>query len=331
MELELGSYHPIAVHFVVAFLVTGVALRLVSLLGRPRWTAPAAAALLIAGALASVVAVESGEDAHGAAERIPGARELVEEHEEWGERSRNLFLVVAVLEIGGLVVRAPSRARLRYASALVGIVGLVFLYEAAEHGGELVYSYAGGVGTRTGAPADTERLLIAGLYHQAMRDREAGDHAAALRLLEELHRRRPNDPSVQLLWSEALLVDGGDAEGALAALAAVDDSDEGARGLRFRRGLLAARVHEARGDIDAARGVIEALLEEFPDSGRLKQRLQELEDAAARQDEGTRQDEGAARQDEGAARQDEGAAPQEPAGAGDTAAQQADSQPQTAR
>ena len=46
-------------------------------------------------------------------------------------------------------------------------------FEAAEHGGELLYSYAGGVGTRSGEPADFKRLPVAGLYNASRIDREA--------------------------------------------------------------------------------------------------------------------------------------------------------------
>src|SRR2546426_12629456 len=63
------------------------------------------------------------------------------------------------------------------ASGVVGLMVAVSLYEAAEHGGDLVYGYAGGVGVRSGDPADVARLLVAGLYQQAMLDRRQGKPA----------------------------------------------------------------------------------------------------------------------------------------------------------
>ena len=39
---------------------------------------------------------------------------------------------------------------------------------------KLVYAYAGGVGIRSGDPADVERLLLAGLYNEAQAERKAG-------------------------------------------------------------------------------------------------------------------------------------------------------------
>ena len=57
------------------------------------------------------------------------------------------------------------------------------VYETSEHGGELVYSYAGGLGIRTGDEKDIERLLLAGYYNQAMADRKAGRSDSAAQLI----------------------------------------------------------------------------------------------------------------------------------------------------
>src|SRR5574337_494577 len=100
---ELGPLHPQIIHFVVALGLVGVALRLVSLTGRLAWTRPAGAALLILTALASVVAVQSGHEAHEVVEQIPGVRAQVNLHEDLAEDTRDLFLVVGGLEVLGLL------------------------------------------------------------------------------------------------------------------------------------------------------------------------------------------------------------------------------------
>ena len=43
----MGAFHPQVVHFAIALLIVGVLFRIVSLLGRPAWVGPAAAALLL--------------------------------------------------------------------------------------------------------------------------------------------------------------------------------------------------------------------------------------------------------------------------------------------
>src|SRR2546427_10521571 len=149
---NIGSYHPIIVHFAIAFLVLGVIFRWVSLTGRAPFTAPAAATLLILGAAAAFLAVHSGTDAHGPVERIPGVRQAVMDHEDAGHWARNVFLVVALLEIAALVAKKRSVQIARVAlcsSAEVGIFGVAASLKAADRGGDLVYSYPGGVGARS--------------------------------------------------------------------------------------------------------------------------------------------------------------------------------------
>jgi uncharacterized membrane protein len=179
----MGALHPQVVHFTIVLAIIGVAFRLVSLLGKPAFASPAATTLLLLAALSSVVSVRSGIAAHGPVERAPGARPAVMEHEEWGERTQTALLVVGAIEILGLLLCRWPRVRLVHGlAAVAGLVAVFCVYEAGEHGGELVYAFAGGVGIRSGDPKDVERLLLAGYYHQALAERTAGrpEQAAAL-------------------------------------------------------------------------------------------------------------------------------------------------------
>lgn len=244
---DLAPFHPQVVHFVVATLILGLPLYWLGFLRRPAFLRPAASLLLLVGTLATFVAVKSGTDAHGPAERLPETRPLVQHHEELGELTRNLFAVALLLELGALAlawragpggasvleVEAGSAAEVgastkRFAaSALRVVVGVVWavgafqLYETAEHGGELVYEHAGGVGYRTGEPEDIARLLRAGLFAQSRLDREAGRAEEAARLVEEMAVRFPESVEVQLLAAESLILDRGDGSGAVEVLRAL--------------------------------------------------------------------------------------------------------------
>jgi uncharacterized membrane protein len=275
---DIGVFHPQIVHFVIGLLVMGVLFRLVSLTGKLAFTGPAAAVMLIAGALAAALAAQSGHEAHDVAERIPGVRQAVTEHEEWGERTRNVFLLVGALEIAALVAGSKRRKiqqGIFIGSAVVGLGGMAVLYETGEHGGALVYEYAGGVGTRSGNPEDVDRLLVAGLYNQAMLDRKEGRHEDAARLLEQLAGRRPDDATARLLVIESRLVDLQDPAGTLAALDSFPVPDSN-RVLTYRTGLLRADAYAAAQRPDSARATLEALLSKFPDNPRIKDRLDKL-------------------------------------------------------
>lgn len=273
---NIAAFHPQIVHFAIALLVVGVLLRWLSLSGRAAWSGPAAATLVLAGTLAALAATKSGTDAHGPVERVPGSAPAVMEHEEWGLRARNVFLGVALLEVVALLLARRGKAKpVLLASGVVGLAGLFALYEAGEHGGELVYAYAGGVGIRSGAPADVGRLLLAGLYHQAQLDRKAQQPGDAAALLELAARRFPTDPNVQLASAESLVLDRKDPTAAIALLETIEVPKQDRR-LRVRHATLLADAFEAGGQPEKALATLQGLLVDFPQNERLQKRVQQL-------------------------------------------------------
>ena len=273
---NIGAYHPVIVHFAIALLSVGVIFRWVSLTGRAPFTGPAAATLLILGAAAAFLAVHSGTDAHGPVERIPGVRQAVMDHEDAGHWARNVFLVVALLEIIALVAKKRSVQIARVAlwgSAVVGIFGFAAILKAADKGGDLVYDYAGGVGIRSGDTTDVNRLYLAGLYQAAQQARAQHDSARAAALFAQLEREFPNDTSVRLLAIESLVRDRDNGRAALAALARFPVPADDRR-LQLRIGFLRADAYVATGKPDSARVVLEQLRSAFPDmETRIRERM----------------------------------------------------------
>jgi uncharacterized membrane protein len=277
MSNELaGSFHPQVVHFAIVLGIAGVLFRLLALTGRVGFASPAASTLLILAAAAMVAAAQTGIAAHGPVERVPGARNAVVEHEKWGLRARNAFLAVGLLEIGALVLRRRGKPfPVHLLSGLVGIAGLFLLYEAGEHGGELVYGYAGGVGIRSGDPEDVRRLLLAGLYHQSQIDRKEGRREEAARLVEEMARRFPGDVEVELLSAESLIQDRRDGEAALGALARIAVPADTPR-LVVRQGVLQADALVQLGRAAEALRILEELLARYPENRTVKAKLESL-------------------------------------------------------
>jgi uncharacterized membrane protein len=277
---NLAANHPQIIHFAIVLLLMGVAFRVFSLTGKLKFTQHAATTLLLLGTLAAVLAVKSGTDAHGPVERIPGVRTAVQEHEELGKETKNWFLGVAALELIalGLATGASTTRYVRAAyalSALVGIVGSVYLYEASEHGGALVYEYAGGPGLRTGHPVDVERLLLAGLYEQSVADRKAGRSAESARLVNEMALRFPQDTTIRFLHVESLLIDSKDYPGALTAARMIGVDSADAR-FRPRKASLMADIFIAMGQADSARAELAPVVAAFPRNTRLKAKLDSI-------------------------------------------------------
>ncbi len=277
---NIGAYHPIIVHFAIALLILGVIFRWTSLSGRAPFTGPAAATCLLLGAAAAFLAVHSGTDAHGPVERIPGVRQAVMDHEDAGHWARNVFLVVALLEIGALFAKRRSVHIARVAlwgSAVVGVFGFAAILKAADRGGDLVYAYAGGVGIRSGDTADVNRLYLAGLYQAAVQARAQHDSARAATLFNQLEREFPNDTSVRLLSIESLVRDRDNARAALTALARFPVRPDDRR-LQLRIGFLKADAYVAVGKPDSARVVLQQLGNAFPDmQSRINERLKNIQ------------------------------------------------------
>ena len=273
---NLAALHPQIVHFTIVLAVVGAAFRVVSLLGKPAFASPAATTLLLLAALSSLASVQSGTDAHGPVERVPGARAAVSEHEEWGERTRNGLLVLGVIELAVLAMsKSPQVKIVRGVAAIGALICVGLVYETGEHGGELVYSYAGGVGIRTGDSKDIERLLLAGYYQQAMADRKAGRSDSAAELIAAAAKRYNADPELRLLAAESLLVDKKNPQAALDALASLEPPPQ----LRIRRGMLQADAFEALGQKDAAIAVLQGLVAQTPNA-RVQQRIDRLQGKA---------------------------------------------------
>src|SRR3954469_17966213 len=119
----MGALHPQVVHFAVALLFLGVAVRILSLVTRDRFAfvGPMAVSLITLGTLAAVAAALTGDAAHGPIEAMPGMWPIVTDLEEGGERTRNIFIIVFLVELVGVVLRQPERRRYALiASAIVG-------------------------------------------------------------------------------------------------------------------------------------------------------------------------------------------------------------------
>ena len=276
----LAQIHPQVVHFVIALAFVGVGARVVSLIPGTRFsfTNQMATTLIVLAAISGFVAVKSGAAAHGPVERVPGARAAVQEHEDAGEWARDWLIGLAVLELVTLALwrREKVGIILKAACAVGGLVTLGTVYEAGEHGGVLVYNYAGGIGLRSGDTTDITHLLVAGLYHDAMRERTAGHGDNAARLIGELQKQMPADTNVRLMVIESIAKDQHNPRAALDSLRGINPAPNDMR-MQFRKASLTADAYVAAGSPDSARMTLEALKAKMP-AGPQQQRIQQAID-----------------------------------------------------
>lgn len=126
--------HPLIVHGAIGLVLVAALGGLLSLVPRWRtWMLPASAAVSVLAALSTIFATESGESL----EHRVARSDLIEQHAEWGERTRTAAVVLAVLLVAWWAVeRAMRRAsavpgRLRMGSLALGAATAVVAVIAA--------------------------------------------------------------------------------------------------------------------------------------------------------------------------------------------------------
>jgi uncharacterized membrane protein len=273
---NIGAFHPQIVHFVIAGAGLGIFFRWLSLTGKLKWTEHAAAALIVIGAAAGWAAERSGTEAHGPAERVPGAVRAVQVHEEEGQELRNLLIALAAFE---LVLLIPALAKWRkyglYASAAGGAFVASEIYNTAKAGGDLVYSYAGNVGIRSGDTTDVNNLLKAALYHRAALSRTQKNDAGAAAAFAELAAKFPDDPTAQIMGVESLILDKKDFTGAQMAIGKIPAPADTARNYR-RYQLARADAYIGLGKKDSAKMILEPMLSKAPTNKALMDRMEKV-------------------------------------------------------
>ena len=145
----MQNFHPLIVHFPIAFLFTSAVVALwAQASGRPG-AHLVARVLLWLGTLAAAAAVISGFLASQTVAHVRGAHAVIEEHERY---AYILLVLSALLSAWALVSWRRTHAPPRPAPlwSLGQVLLLVMLVLTAKEGGELVHEL--GVGTKLTAP-----------------------------------------------------------------------------------------------------------------------------------------------------------------------------------
>ena len=145
--------HPAIVHFPIVLILLGTMAALLVVVLR-RWHLPWLAAVLLAtGAAGALVATWSGgEQAEIAGEISESAERILDQHEEWGELTRNMAIAAAILALlSASSARFPKATRgLGIATALMAGATAYSVAQTGHYGGQLVYKHGVGINTAAG-------------------------------------------------------------------------------------------------------------------------------------------------------------------------------------
>lgn len=110
--------------------------------------------LLVLAAIGTMAATWTGGEARHALGNLPTATaQLVHDHAEWGETTRNLAMAAAVLAVVGLWFKGSPRVALvfRFLVLIVALIATLSVIQTGRLGGEMVYHHAVGI-TQDAAP-----------------------------------------------------------------------------------------------------------------------------------------------------------------------------------
>ncbi len=179
MKLLPDPLHPALVHFPVVLIVLGAVAALVAVFWRGAQLPRYAALLLALGALGCWVSMETGESDGGLLEKAqPKMAALLDQHEEWAERTLTVAIVAAVLATASVVTqRWPKVARsLAVLTALAALGAGYGVYETGHRGGALVFRHGAGVTVTESTPADKgEKVALVQPDHAETHKHESHD------------------------------------------------------------------------------------------------------------------------------------------------------------
>ena len=144
--------HPAIVHFPIVLIFIGTVAAVAAIFIR-RWHLSLLAAILLAGgAVGAFAATWSGDREEEIAGKLPPqTKQILDNHEEWGERTRNIAFAAALLAVAATAAtHFPKTAKaLSFATALVAAASMYATAVTGHYGGLLVYK--SGVGVKTAA------------------------------------------------------------------------------------------------------------------------------------------------------------------------------------
>ena len=140
----MESWHPLIVHFPLVLLPLSVGVDLLALWRkRPQWQ-ELAYGLLGLGAVASALAVLSGNSAADLYRKNPQVQGFVAAHEDWATLTLLLFLGLALSRLPLQLQGQLQGGRFKIWLA-VAVAGCALLWLTGYTGGEMVYLYGVGI------------------------------------------------------------------------------------------------------------------------------------------------------------------------------------------
>jgi uncharacterized membrane protein len=158
--------HPAIVHFPIVLLLLGAPLAIIAIFLR-KWHLPWLVALVLTtGALGAIAATwTGGQDEEVLGELTASADTILEQHEEWGERTRNVAVLAAALALLAAAFTKLPKASIPIGvlAAMASLAAALCVAQAGHYGGLLVYKHGAGINLAAGRNAPNAEAGNSGL------------------------------------------------------------------------------------------------------------------------------------------------------------------------
>lgn len=139
------NVHPLVVHFPIALVVAAALADAVALVVRRQAASVAAAGLYGLAAAGAAAAFLTGRQAVDTVEVPPGAIATLTTHEDLALYTTWALGLYALLRVAVAAWGPARRLAIQLLVALLGVGGIVLVWQTAEHGAELVFAHGVGV------------------------------------------------------------------------------------------------------------------------------------------------------------------------------------------
>ena len=140
-ELHL---HLLVNHLPIIFPIVGIIILLIGIFSKSEVTKRNAYVIFILGAITSIAAMVTGENAENSATKIAGLSEnLIDKHEEVSEIFAALTYVLGGISLAALILSFRNSVISKYAPFVVGVLAiicLVFAQKVGTTGGEIKHN-----------------------------------------------------------------------------------------------------------------------------------------------------------------------------------------------
>lgn len=142
--IDLTHLHPMIVHFPIALLIVGFITDLVSLFLKQDFWEKAGLYLLILGALGTIAALLSGEQAGSGIAEQGLLKQAIEQHEGAADLAVWLISATAIIRIA-LILWKKYTGAFKIAALILFFISVGAIARTGYYGGKLVYEHAAGV------------------------------------------------------------------------------------------------------------------------------------------------------------------------------------------